>query len=422
MKPRLHLYLKPLLLALLFVLLAAPEWPAFADEEYRVDAVVGLREFDFLVWELDALRAKAQAWLANDQAYLDAAAQSDVVRHFLAQVAEAQRLEAEINALYVDPAVADPAAASADLRAALAAQQARIAQLQPLAEGIVQEQVAWALRQAGFGLLGQAWPPVLMHMTPLPTLLVISPRDRIERVYAVSLRTDLTTPDFEAMETAVTQQTNLSALVVPIGGLGTYPAMIGETSSINWLAEVTAHEWSHHWLTLQPLGIRYGQDAQMRIINETVASIIDAEIRDVVLAHFYPEAMPPALPPADVPAPPPTADAPPPFDFRAEMAATRIRVDELLAAGEVAAAEAYMEAQRQVFVANGYLIRKLNQAYFAFYGAYAAQPGATGSDPIGPMLRDVRAQSPSLRAFMDAVAPIRSYADLVALHQSLVGE
>ena len=71
-----------------------------------------------------------------------------------------------------------------------------------------------------------------------------------------------------------------------------------------------------------------------------------------------------------------------------------------------------MEARRLVFLQNGYGIRKLNQAYFAFYGAYAAVPGATGSDPTGPMLRDIQAHTASPRAFMEAVAPIATFADL----------
>jgi hypothetical protein len=97
------------------------------------------------------------------------------------------------------------------------------------------------------------------------------------------------------------------------------------------------------------------------------------------------------------------------------MASTRVRVDRLLEQGQIEEAEAFMEAQRQLFVSHGYPIRKLNQAYFAFYGAYADTPGATGSDPIGPALLTLREQSDSLRAFMDAVAPITSLEQLLAL-------
>ena len=48
-----------------------------------------------------------------------------------------------------------------------------------------------------------------------------------------------------------------------------------------------------------------------------------------------------------------------------------------------------MEARRQELVKQGYAIRKLNQAYFAFHGSYAVGTGAT--DPIGGKLRALRA-------------------------------
>jgi hypothetical protein len=254
-------------------------------------------------------------------------------------------------------------------------------------------------------------------MTPTPYLLIVSPRDRIEQVNYASLIPGLSTADKEALEQAVFEQLNQSALVVPIGGLGTYPAMIGETSSIDWLAEVTAHEWTHHWLSFRPLGVRYLASPEMRIINETVASLVDREIGPEVMARYYADQLEPvAARPAETP-----QQAAPPFDFAAEMGATRIEVDRLLAAGEIEAAEAYMEARRQVFVNNGYAIRKLNQAYFAFYGGYAAEPGgAAGADPIGPMLRDLRAASPSLRHFLIDVSRVTSYDELVTLHQHVM--
>jgi hypothetical protein len=94
-----------------------------------------------------------------------------------------------------------------------------------------------------------------------------------------------------------------------------------------------------------------------------------------------------------------------PFDFRREMHATRIHVDRLLAAGSIDEAEAYMERQRQVFLRNGFLIRRLNQAYFAFYGAYAEAPeGPAGADPVGAAVRRLRAQSASLADFVNRIS------------------
>jgi hypothetical protein len=74
-----------------------------------------------------------------------------------------------------------------------------------------------------------------------------------------------------------------------------------------------------------------------------------------------------------------------------------------------------MEERRQLFVASGYQIRKLNQAYFAFYGAYNAERGgspAAGKDPVGPAVQALRARSPSLYAFVRAIADVRTLRDV----------
>ncbi|MCA9932896.1 MAG: hypothetical protein KC415_03175 [Anaerolineales bacterium] len=412
LKRRLRYSLQFAFLTALFLLLLTPEWPAFGDEEYRVDALVGLRQFDFVVWEANAIATKVQAVLANEQAYLTEAQQKAFVFDYMAQLAHVQQLERDLANLFTNPDVPDREEQASTLQTELETARAEMRTRQPLTEAIVQDQVAWALRQAGFDVLEQAWPPVLMHMTPLPTLLVISPRDHIESVHQVPLVTGLSALEMDELETAVFSQLDLSAIVVPLGGLGTYPSMIMETSNLPWFIEVVSHEWTHHWLTLHPVGLRYGQDPQMRIINETIASMVDAEIRDRVLERFYPELLPSETAVSSQSETSPDPNQPLPFDFRAEMAETRIQADAMLAAGNIAGAEAYMEARRRVFVENGYNLRKLNQAYFAFHGAYAAEPGATGSDPIGPMLRDIRANSASLHAFMERVAPIKSYGDL----------
>ena len=71
-----------------------------------------------------------------------------------------------------------------------------------------------------------------------------------------------------------------------------------------------------------------------------------------------------------------------------------------------------MEAQRRILVENGYTIRKLNQAYFAFHGSYAVGPAAT--DPIGGKLRLLRKQAGSLAEFLHTVMQFDEPADLDA--------
>ncbi|MCB9420908.1 MAG: hypothetical protein H6667_13960 [Ardenticatenaceae bacterium] len=412
--------MKLLVLALILVALFAPDWPAFGDEAYQLRALVGLREYDFVVWEIQAIAAKAEAMLARDQTYWDEATRDQVVLDYLALVQAVGQLEWQIEQIYVNPDITNPAAASADLEAELERQQAALGDIQPFAEAVVQDQVSAVLDDEGFSLLNQTFPPVMMHMTPLPTILMVSPRDHIERIYGIPLVHGLSIPEQEVLETAVFDKLNLSALVVPIGGLGLYPSMIMETSSINWLAEVTAHEWSHVWMGPYPISLHYATHSQVRTMNETTASIVGTEIGEAMIATYYPDRVP--QPSSNEAVSTPESDEPPAFDFRAAMADTRRRVDELLAAGQIGVAEAYMEAQRQVFVTNGYQIRKLNQAYFAFYGAYADEPGATGADPVGPLVQEVRQLSPSLYAFLQTMVPVGSFEELQAVVEWLKAE
>ena len=407
---RIFIWFRLALVITIYVTFVAPEWPAFEEEQFQLNKLVGLREFDFLLWEADALTVKGVGQLGAGDDYLDEEVRKQTVLTYLEFVGNVRQLRAEINAIYANPDVENPDVASATLQEELATSRLEMERLQPLAEGIIQQQVADILADEGISIVGKVWPPVQMHMTPLPLVLIVSPRERIERIYGIPLVHGLTTPEQEALETAVFTELDRSALVVPIGGLGMFPAMIVETGNINALADVVAHEWTHHWLTFYPLGIRYGASPALRTMNETVASIVGQEVGARVVARFYPEF---------VPAPPEssTADSTAPeaealFDFRAEMAETRIRVDELLAAGEVKAAEAYMEERRQFFVSHGFPIRKLNQAYFAFYGAYAEAPGATGADPVGPAVVALRAQSSSLVDFMRTVGRITSFEEL----------
>jgi len=398
----------------LLLWLLTPNGAAFGSESYQVEAAAGGRLFDFVTWEWQALQAKATAVLSGGTRFLNEETQKGLVLDYLEAVNEINRLNWEIAQIFTDPDIADPQIVSQEKQAALAAVRQQMTRLQPLAEAVVQDQVGMILAEEKLALAGQVWPPVLMHMTPLPSILITSPRDHIERTHQLPLEPGLTPAEMDEMETAVLENADLSALIVPIGGLATYPAMIMETSSVTWLPDVTAHEWAHHWLMPYPVSLNYLADPQVRTINETVASIVGREVGAQVVARYYPEFAPPPITLAPEPAESLPTD-PPAFDFRAEMAATRRLVDELLADGDIEGAEAYMEARRRLFVENGYQIRKLNQAYFAFYGAYADEPGAAGDDPIGPTLLALRAASPSLRDFLRMTAQIGSLADLERL-------
>ncbi len=278
------------------------------------------------------------------------------------------------------------------------------------------------IAEKGLSLAGQPFPPVLYHSTPLPLILIISPRDVIRLDESIALNGDLPIDARVQLEQNVDQALNVSSLVENIGGIGLYPTMVGKSSSLKWLADVISHEWTHNFLTLRPLGINYDTSPELRVMNETVASITGKEIGQAVIERFYPELLPPEVlePPPSTPKPPSSEaqkpDEPPKFDFREEMQITRVTTDQLLAEGKIEQAEYYMETRRQVFWENGYTwLRKINQAYFAFHGAYADEPGGAAGvteDPVGSAVRLLRSQSASLADFLNRISWMTSFEEL----------
>jgi hypothetical protein len=416
----------PKFLLLLIVLTSIPTdvAQAYTPDEI-IDRLLNGKEFDFVTWEYQAVLVKIGNELTLPQDSMNDADRVALVRAYMQRVANFQRLESQIDQIFTDPSVKDPQTASATLRGQRDRLRAEIDARQNLAEAILQEQVESVLRDEGFGLGGQVMPPLRFRFTPLPYVLIISRRDKIERINQRELTTGLTVDEFDPIENAVDRNLNVSSLVTPIGGLGAYPTMLPENSSLQFTIETAAHEWTHNYLEFSYVGLNYADDPAAREINETTAVIVQREIGRRVLQRYYPELVPP--PPAPAPpaaVQPPAAKSkpsnePPPFDFNMEMRQTRVQADELLAAGKIDEAEAYMEARRAVFVKNGYRIRKLNQAYFAFYGAYNAEPGgapeAAAQDLIGPAVQTLRQRSASVGDFVRKIATVQTLADVQRL-------
>ncbi len=383
----------------------------------RVSPYVSGLRFDAVSWTMQTVWLKFQQAALGSPHYLGRADQKTLLVEYLRLTDRIDQTRDVLRRLFADPNLPNPQAATADLRAELQRLEARQRLLAPFAEAVVEQQVSVILHESGLTSAGQPVPAVLYHVTPLPRALIISPREVIRQDASILLLPDLPIEQQEQIEDQVSRALNVSTLVVPVGGLGTYPTMVISTTHLPTLFDIVAHEWIHNYLTLRPLGINYAATPELRTINETTASIAGSELSALIIARFYPE-----LAAAPVPGGPHTGIAHaahqtrenPPFDFRAEMRITRVRVDELLAQGKIEEAEAYMEARRKIFWENGYAIRKLNQAYFAFYGAYADSPGgAAGEDPVGPAVRALRAQSPSLAAFINRIAAMTSFEELL---------
>lgn len=371
--------------------------------------------FDFISWTLDAIHIKLDQSAISTPGYFPAFDQHQIVVQYIQLVRVIEYTQNKINLIYADPAIKDPEKASTDLRQQLAEYNARYASLAPFAEAVLQQQVTQILNENDLTSGGQPIPWVAYHVTPLPLDLIISSRNKIEQQTTYQLKADLTVEQQTSLENAADQQLSVSSLVVPIGGLATYPTMIMRTTALDWLSSTIAHEWIHLYLAQHPLGMHYESASELRTMNETTADIAGNEIGRIVLKRYYPELAGESLPTLQLASHFINKNNPetPPFDYRAEMHETRVTADALLAEGKIAEAEAYMEQRRKVFWDNGYPIRKLNQAFFAFYGAYADQPnGPAGEDPVGPAVRTLRQQSPSLKAFLERIAQMSTFAQL----------
>ena len=287
-------------------------------------------------------------------------------------------------------------------------------------ELIVQFEVAEELGRLGFGPVRRMFPPVLFRLANPPRLVTYSPRDVIRSIAFAYVRPNTPWELADGYENMVLAEHNLSAHVSRVGGIATYPTSVNpQLPDLEYLYEVVAHEWIHTWLAFRPLGIRYLQSNELRTINETVSTIFGEEVGRYIMLRHYPDLIRRPPPASMLPVPPDeseeqgetdaadhheTEDSATDggFDFRAAMRETRLETDRLLGEGLVEAAEAYMEGRRQYINAHGYSIRKINQAFFAFYGTYATSGGS--SSDLGPKLEELRRLSPDLRAFMDTAA------------------
>ena len=281
-------------------------------------------------------------------------------------------------------------------------------------EETIESELSTILAQQGLDWhLGLILPPVDLAFSNPPRVLVTSPRDRIERLDSRLLKPDMRVEEMGALEEEILRQVGLSALVEGIGGVATYPTLVTDDSSLQHAAITASHEWLHTYWFFRPLGWNFWSSAEMTTLNETAADLAGREIGLLVYQAITGEVV------SEAPRsrPPPAAETVTPdeskpagegrFDFERDMRATRLRVDELLAQGHIEEAEAFMEDRRRLFVDNGFYIRKLNQAYFAFHGTYAASPASVS--PIDGQVKQLRRTTRSVGEFVRTMSRFGSY-------------
>lgn len=272
-----------------------------------------------------------------------------------------------------------------------------------------------AMEMPIFSDLGIIFPPVDFELDEPPNVLAVSPRGRLDLDDSYLLSPSLDLATVEAIEDEVEadngEMDGLSARILRTGGVATYPAVLNAFDSYPELVDTAFHEWVHQYLVFFPLGRSYFAGSDARTINETVASISGRELARAYLERYGNVQI------DDDGQSGPVADAgdarPTGFDFFEEMRQLRVDVEALLEDGEVLEAEALMDAKRDEFEDNGYYIREINQAYFAYRGFYATGSGSI--DPLGPNLEQVYRRSGSPGEFLRSVAGITTRDEVDAL-------
>ena len=409
-------------LALTFAMMIAAtgDAPRLTGTSDRVRSFTRTIEFDYPNWVWSAAWTKLEQGALGLPYLFDRGTNKEIVIDYLRTTSDLMQAESQVEQIYANPEIIDKESNSAFLRSQRDDLIARQRSIAPLAEATLQSQVTDALAELGLTTIGQPVPPVLYHTSSTPLALIVSDRSVIKQIANISVLPTLTLDDQIRLEDEVAESLDVSTLVVPIGGVGVYPTMVMETTDLRWTLDTIAHEWIHNYLNLRPLGLNYSTTPELRTMNETTASIAGNEVGTYVIQKYYPEMLAsgskpnPELVSFHEPFLPWNArDDLAAFDFRAEMHETRVTADQMLADGKIEEAETYMEQRRQIFWENGYLLRKLNQAYFAFHGAYADAPGgAAGEDPVGPAVRKLREQSASLADFINRISWMTSFEQL----------
>jgi hypothetical protein len=353
--------------------------------------------YDLTGWEV---RHIANRWLYKIGHLFDdgpsLAEEDDMLQRYFALAADVASLDQQLGG-----------GEDESLRSALEEKRKEQEWLENKVEAILEKRVSRLVEDEGlttslplFSQVRFVFPPLDFEFDQPPLVLVISPRERISLDQAILLRTGLTSEQVTTLEEE-TAASGVSSLVIDISGIATYPSTVPEDASYEEVLETVAHEWLHQYLFFHPLGSHYFDNATLRTLNETVANIGGRQIADLVQQRL-------PLPQSSFAAD--GAPEEPRIDFKAEMHELRLEVDRLLSEGKVGEAEALMEEKRKFLAENGFFVRKINQAYFAFNGLYGDTPAS--SSLIGPKMVVLQRLSPSLGDFIRSVAGITSEEEL----------
>ncbi|MCH8297011.1 MAG: hypothetical protein IH873_03000 [Chloroflexi bacterium] len=370
-----------------------------SDSFSASEVAVAPHKYSLLRWEVDHFMDK---WVHKFQDILPWNSEPSREDR-IAQAQEFFDLGAQIRELEQDLAAEGDAPGIANIVERIEILRQRRSDIQPDVEETMESEISAVLVQEGFASrIGVIFPPVDTVYANSPAALIISPRDRIVQDSSTLLKPGISDLERERLEDLIFQEDGVSALIVSTGGVATFPSVVSVSGTLHEALVTTAHEWLHHWFFFQPLGQHFWDNADMTTLNETAATIGGRIIGDRAFT-----AMTGVVVVRDTDNGPPDPES---FDFDAEMRETRLTAEGLLAEGKIEEAESYMEERRQFLDDNGYFIRKINQAFFAFHGSYAT--GAASVSPIGDQLEELSAGTESLEEFLKTVGRFNRVQDL----------
>ena len=165
------------------------------------------------------------------------------------------------------------AGVAADAGAASASLRGERADLKNTVASILDGRLTHVIKEAGLTrrIGGDVvWPPVNIEFQEPPAVLVKSPRSEIKKSSASLLQGSLPIARVQAIESDAERDGKTSALVVEIGGIAEYPAIIPFDEDYHFILQDIAHEWTHHYLYFAPLGRAYFDRAKLTTDRKSV--------------------------------------------------------------------------------------------------------------------------------------------------------
>ena len=236
------------------------------------------------------------------------------------------------------------------------------------------------------------FPKLRFKLDETPNILIISPSNEIKLTYSILLKQNLTIAEKEIIENQIEKKFNVSAIVLKIGGIAFYPSLIPKNMEQDKIIRNTIHEWLHQYFSLYNLGQNIYKDNKMLALNETLVSYISEELTGNILIN---KTQSTNIKTKEINA------------FNSEIRFTRSITDNLLSKNKINLAEKFMLAQKNKLNDHGYQIRKINQAYFAFYNSYGKSPQSTSN--ILSKLECIRTKNSKLIMFINKLKNIDSF-------------